>query len=106
MDLTKEEQEHVRAAITYLRARMGTWEALARALHFDAATFIHVVARRKAASPTMAFRVARIAGIGIDDLLAGKFLPSGTCPHCGTAAATLARHDDLREMPVRHPTHT
>jgi hypothetical protein len=31
----------------------------------------------------MALRVARLAGVPIDDVLAGKFPPAGTCPYCG-----------------------
>ena len=37
-------------------------------------------------SADMAFRVARAAGVPIDDVLGGKFPPPGTCPHCGHAS--------------------
>jgi hypothetical protein len=33
-DLTRKEQEHVRAAIRFLRVRIGTWETVAKALRF------------------------------------------------------------------------
>lgn len=36
-----------------------------------------------AVSASMALRVARLAGIPVDDLLAGRFAPEGTCPRCG-----------------------
>ena len=41
---------------------------------------------RRAASPMVAFRVARFAGVGVDDVLTGAFPPPGTCPHCGRHA--------------------
>lgn len=82
-DLTDKEQTHVRAALAYLRVKLGGWESLAKVLHFEASSIIHVVARRRSASPTMAFRVARMAKVSIDDLLAGRFPPAGTCSHCG-----------------------
>lgn len=90
-DLTAQEQTHVRTALAFLRAKFGTWETLGRMLRFEPATFVHVLAGRKAASPTMAFRVARLAGVGIDDLLAGRFPPPDTCQHCGHQAKSAAQ---------------
>jgi hypothetical protein len=34
-------------------------------------------------SASLAYRVARLAEVGIDDLLAGAFPPPNTCPHRG-----------------------
>lgn len=76
-DLTKEEQANVRTALRFLRARCGGWEAVAKALHLGRSTI------GRAATPTVAFRVARFAGVKIDDLLEGAFPPVGTCPYCG-----------------------
>lgn len=76
-DLTKEEQAHVRAAIRFLRARCGGAKMLAKALRVDRKTLI------SPATPTTAFRVARFAGVGVDDLLTGRFPPPGTCAYCG-----------------------
>lgn len=83
IDLTTEEQDHVRAALRYLRARAGNWRALAKALGFEMVTLRNVRGGEKNVSPTLAFRVARFAGVSIDDLLAGKFPPVATCLHCG-----------------------
>jgi hypothetical protein len=83
LDLTTAEQEHVRAALRFLRVRGGGWKALAPALGFAKRTVINVKKGAKNVSPNMAFRVARLAGISVDDLLAGKFPPPGACPHCG-----------------------
>ncbi len=67
----------------YLRARSGGWKPLAKALGFSKYTLIHVKKGEKNVSPTMAFRVARLASVSIEDLLYGTFPPAGTCPHCG-----------------------
>jgi hypothetical protein len=76
-DLTTEEQKHVRAAVRFLRLRLGGAKALAKALRVDRRTLT------APATPTTAFRVARLAGVSVDDVLAGKYPPIGTCPHCG-----------------------
>jgi hypothetical protein len=34
-------------------------------------------------TPALVLRVSRLAGIGMDDLLAGKWLSAWVCPHCG-----------------------
>ena len=79
--LTADEQAHVRRALRYLRRR-GGWKALSPAFGFRKKTLTNVVEGR-VVSPAMAFSVARLAGVSIDDLLAGRFPPAGTCPHCG-----------------------
>ena len=83
---TTEEQEHVRAALRYLRARAGSWRLLGKALGFKLSTMRHVRSRESDVSPKMTIRVARLAGVTVDDLLKGKFPPKGTCPHCGHTA--------------------
>lgn len=75
--LTVAEQGHVRNALRFLRLRAGTWEALAKALHASKWTV------RGSASASMAVRVARLAGVGVDDVLTGNYPPPGTCAHCG-----------------------
>ncbi len=67
---------------TFLRVKLGA-KSLAKLLHYDETTMIHVVNERRAVCASMAFRVARVVGIGIDDLLAGKWPEPGTCPRCG-----------------------
>lgn len=37
----------------------------------------------RSVTPSTAFRVARVLDVAVDDLLAGRFLPPGACPHCG-----------------------
>jgi hypothetical protein len=84
-DLTVAEQANVRAALAFLRARCGGWKPLARALRFKA-TSVANVGHGRAPSASMALRIARLARVGVDDLLAGRFPPPGTCPHCGHCA--------------------
>jgi hypothetical protein len=41
------------------------------------------VAGGQTATPLVAFRVAKLAKVAVDDVLAGRFPAPGTCPHCG-----------------------
>jgi hypothetical protein len=82
-DLTSDEQAHVRAALQFLRARCGGWEQVAKALRFKATTLGHVARSRKTASVSLALRIARLASVGVDDVLTGRFPAPGTCPNCG-----------------------
>ncbi len=81
--LTRVEQRHVRAMLRYLRARTGAWKTLAAALGMESDTLMKMSTGKRAVSVTAAFQVARFVGNSIDDLLAGKNMPPGTCPHCG-----------------------
>jgi hypothetical protein len=76
-DLSAKEQANVRTAIAFLRARCGGPKPLANALRFTTKTL------RNPASPTMAFRIAKLASVPVDDVLTGKYPPAGTCPYCG-----------------------
>ena len=52
-DLTKQEQTNVRTAMRFLRARVGSWATLGKALKFGETTMSNVNAGN-AVSPTMA----------------------------------------------------
>jgi plasmid maintenance system antidote protein VapI len=82
-DLTKEEQEHVRAAMRFLRIRFGTLGTMAKALGFQSDTIRHAMNGTGAISPTTTFRISRLAGVDVDDLLVGRYPVKGMCPHCG-----------------------
>lgn len=75
-DLTAAEVVNVRKAVAFLRFRCGNVKALARALRTSKATLGRP-------SPLLAFKVARLAGVGVDDVLTGKYPPPGVCAHCG-----------------------
>lgn len=83
LDLTLTEQKHVRTMIRVLYLRYGSWDALTRALHFKGDTVKKALSGHDTVSTNIAFRVARLADVSIDDLLAGRAVPDGTCPHCG-----------------------
>lgn len=83
-DLDEKEQNHVRTALRYLRNRVGTWATVAKAVHSTQDTLQHTVCLHgRPVSASMALRVARVLDVPIDDLLAGRFLPTGACPKCG-----------------------
>jgi hypothetical protein len=81
-DLTTQEQAHVRAALRFLRAKCGGWRAVGKVLRVQRSTLGHALSKRTI-SASLAVRVARFVGVGVDDLLTGQFPPPGTCPHCG-----------------------
>ena len=89
-DLTTEEQTNVRTALKFLRLQSGGWKPLAKALGFKSITLSHVAGGRTA-SASLAFRVARLAGVPVDDMLAGRYPGKGTCPYCGHREETSPR---------------
>lgn len=84
-DLTDEEQARVRTAIRFLGRRVGGPRTLAKALGFSPHTLRHVRKGEKNVSASMTVRIARLAAVTVDALLAGRYPPTGTCPHCGHA---------------------
>lgn len=84
MRLTDKEQRHVRTAIRFLRIKVGGWQPLADALGLKVDSLVKVVnARGRDVTARLAYGVARLTDVSIDDLLAGRLLSSRTCPHCG-----------------------
>ncbi len=82
-DLNEEEQQRVRAALHYLRRCVGGWKPMADALGYRPNSLEKVAnSRGRAVTASLAFRVARLVDIGIDDLLGGRYRP-GACPRCG-----------------------
>lgn len=86
-DLTAQEQANVRTALKFLRARVGDWANVGKVLGFRGKSVANA-GHGQSVSARLAFRVARFAGVSIDDLLAGKFPPPGTCPYCGHCPQT------------------
>ncbi len=60
-------------------------EPLANALKSKDVT-LRAVARGTTATPSLAVRIAKLASVGVDDVLAGRFPEAGTCAHCGHRA--------------------
>lgn len=82
--LTESEQENGRCALRFLRFRAGGWKAMAIGLGFKKKTLTNV-SEGDGVSVNMVFRIARMAGVSVEDVISGKFPPRGTCPHCGRA---------------------
>ena len=84
MKLTAKEQRHVRTAIRFLRFKVGGWQPLADALGLKVDSLVKVTnARGRDVTAKLAYSVARLTDVSIDDLLVGALLSSRTCPHCG-----------------------
>jgi DNA-binding XRE family transcriptional regulator len=89
-DLTTTEQTHVRAALRFLRTRSGTWATVAKVLKLGEGTISEIASGRRTPGPVLAFRIARLAKVNVDDVLAGRFPAPGTCPYCGHHADEAA----------------
>ena len=83
-DLTDKEQRAVRTTLLFLRVRSGgVWAPVAKALNTKANNISKTVAGSLEVSASLAVRVARLLGVGIDELLAGAHMSSRVCRHCG-----------------------
>jgi len=103
-DLDEKEQNHVRAALRFLNHRLGTWATVADGLHCSKQTLKPVLSGKAAVSASLAIRVARLAGVMVDDLLVGKFLPPGACPNCGHVAVPDFADENTVVESVQRPT--
>lgn len=81
--LIDKEQRAVRTALRFLRLRVGAWGPLAKALRYEWDSIQKVATGKRAVTPALALRVARLAGVTMDELLAGQWLSVRVCPHCG-----------------------
>ena len=82
-DLTTDEQEHVRVALKHLHAIYRQWKLLGPMLRIKAQSVKNIAHGYGCVSASIAFRVARLAGVPMEDLLRGCYPPPGTCKHCG-----------------------
>ena len=81
-DLTLEEQANVRVAMRFLATRLGDVAKLAKAMGAHRET-VNRPARGGVVSAGIALRVAKVAGVPLESVLAGTWPPGGACPHCG-----------------------
>jgi hypothetical protein len=82
-DFSSTEVGHIRAALNFLHLRCGTWETLGRALRFHGYNLSNMANGHRAVTAKIVVRIAKFAGVGLDDVLGGRFPAEGTCPHCG-----------------------
>jgi len=81
--LTSEEQKNIRLALRVLKTQFGSASTLARAMGLKRQRVSGFISGKEPINAELLLRVARTAHVGIDDVLAGKYPPAGTCPHCG-----------------------
>ncbi len=82
-DLSLDEQEHVRVCLRSLRARFGNWRNVERSLPVAHSVMVDAMSGRVEISVVIAFRVAKVLGVSIYDVIDGRALPDGTCRSCG-----------------------
>src|SRR5215510_5865132 len=82
-DLSLDEQEHVRVCLRSLRARFGNWSNVERSLPLAHSVLVETMSGRCEVSVVIAFRVAKVLGMSLYDVIAGRGVPDGTCTHCG-----------------------
>ncbi len=73
----------MRTALRFLRHKVGGWQPLADALGLKADSISKVLRGGRDVTAKLAYSVARLTDVSIDDLLAGALLSPRTCPHCG-----------------------
>lgn len=81
--LTPEERNNVRRAVRTLCRRYGSASALAPKLRAGLRSVQRAMGARGAPSMSIVLRCARLVGVGVDDLLSGKWPKPGACPTCG-----------------------
>jgi ribosomal protein L12E/L44/L45/RPP1/RPP2 len=100
--LTDKEQRHVRTALRFLRFKVGGWTPLADALGMKVDSIVKVVnARGRDVTARLAYSVARLTDVSIEDLLAGALLSQRTCPHCGRPPDDFADEETVVEDKAR-----
>lgn len=81
--LTQEQRDGVRRAIGALSGRYGSLTKLAKAMGVHSTTVIRAARVTGKPSAGLAVKLAKLAGVPVDDVLSGKFPVAGSCPYCG-----------------------
>lgn len=87
----------MRIALRFLRYRVGGWQPLANALGLKADTLGKILRGGRDVTAKLAYSVARLTDVSIDDLLAGTLLSPRTCPHCGRPPDDFADEETIVE---------
>ena len=82
-DLTVEQQANAKATLRFLATRHGSARKLAEAMGAKVRTVRAALEVRGRVSAGLAVRVAKVAGVPLEDVLGGAWPPPGACPHCG-----------------------
>lgn len=86
--LTLEQAENVRLVIRHLVVVYGSAQRLAREMGVTVSVTEKASAPSRHKSARLAFILARVAGVGVDDVLAGRW-QRHSCPECGHVGAHL-----------------
>lgn len=81
-DLSPKEQRNVRTALRFLHVRLGLWRPIAAAMRVSVES-LPKVAAGGAVTASLAFRLARLVEVPLEELLDGSWLSPRVCPHCG-----------------------
>ena len=82
-DLTLTEQENVRVALRFLAKRFGDTSKLAKAMGAHRETVQRPMRMASHVTAGIALRAARVGGVPLEDMLAGRWPVAGACPYCG-----------------------
>jgi len=88
-DLTGDEHTNIRRALQVLRRRYGSWEAVAAAMGAKVKTVTKAGGTKSKPSVGLALRAARLVGVPLEDILAGRWPKAGACPMCGRTDARV-----------------
>src|ERR1700677_3257469 len=82
-DLTPQETVNSRAALRFIRARVGGGPKLAKAIGATAKAIEKACGSNSKPSAGMMIRVVRLVGVSVEDVLSGAWPKAGACPYCG-----------------------
>lgn len=80
--LTPQERANARAVMKRLRPMHGTWARYAIVLGVSYETLKAAKTKRRGPGIALVLRVARAAGLSVEDIIGGRVEPS-PCPWCG-----------------------
>lgn len=73
----------MRVALRFLWRRLGSWEQVGKALHYQTDSLQKIIGGRRGVTRKLVAEVARFTNISVDALLAGEWLSKRVCPFCG-----------------------
>ena len=82
-DMTEEERASVKRALVFLRRRHGGAAKLAATMGTTQEVLERASRTKGKPSLGLALRAARLAGVGVEAILAGEWPEPGACPFCG-----------------------
>lgn len=103
-EFTAAEQRAVRTALRFLRTRVGGWDPLGSALGSDGGAIRKVAVGQRVVTAAVAMRVARLAEVPVEELLAGQWLSARVCPHCGRPPSDFGDEETATSIDLRRDT--